>query len=513
MVGVGGRSGGCHTCRRRRVKCDEARPKCDRCVKAKVPCEGYARDLKFVDEKGRAQKRVQIKRQAYLEAVQAEDEQFKASRQTRNSNSPENQRTPGQTKERQKQQEVGAVQECLSLAGFRDKVELTFMLNELFAGWRLFIPWVMRGYRGTDDCTTTQSVKALSSVYFARLHHDQKSLDAGMKSYSNALRLLRVDLKDNKAAYALPSVTNVLSLVIFEMLASSGGGMIQHLGGVHRLIEARGPERHQNQPELDVFEAARVGIIHQYWERKKPCFLGTREWTTIPWLKHPEVKTLLSMVIDQKAELPVLLDDMEGLRTGRRSSPSDIQDLCQRLTMQMQKLYSWRAAWEAENPNCVYSIHINDPAIPYTQALYFNAMARCVELCHYNTVLVQLHRMGRILIGATFDPTIPAGSTPIVRTNKLLLLPGDPKTVQDVGMEFLRCVQYQLTGPHRSGGIFQLIFPLRATFEVFSPGTREWQYCEDVFNLMADRGGFELCRRMMPAGICGRLLQDEGLMA
>jgi hypothetical protein len=183
------------------VKCDENRPACERCAKAKIPCEGYARDLKFVDEKGRAQKRVQIKRQAYLEAVEAEEAQLKAHRKAKVDN------------EKKSMTQVG---EMLSLAGFRDKMELSFMLNKLWAGWRLFIPWVMRGYRGVEECTTTQSVKALSSVYFSRMHRDKKSFDTGMISYSKALRLLSIDLKDQKAAFDLPSVTNVLSLVIFE---------------------------------------------------------------------------------------------------------------------------------------------------------------------------------------------------------------------------------------------------------------------------------------------------------
>jgi Zn(2)-Cys(6) binuclear cluster domain-containing protein len=48
-----GRSGGCATCRRRRVKCDEAKPECRRCEKLGVPCEGYDRPptrLRFRNE-------------------------------------------------------------------------------------------------------------------------------------------------------------------------------------------------------------------------------------------------------------------------------------------------------------------------------------------------------------------------------------------------------------------------------------------------------------------------------
>lgn len=82
----------------------------------------------------------------------------------------------------------------------------------------------MKGYRGTEDCTTTQTVKALSCVFFGRMNNDRKTFDSGMSSYCNALRLLGSDLKDPKAAYEIPAVTNVLSLVIFEVNDNLQGG-------------------------------------------------------------------------------------------------------------------------------------------------------------------------------------------------------------------------------------------------------------------------------------------------
>jgi hypothetical protein len=50
MVGVP-RSSGCERCRKRRVKCDEARPSCGNCVRYGASCPGYQRGLKFVTEK------------------------------------------------------------------------------------------------------------------------------------------------------------------------------------------------------------------------------------------------------------------------------------------------------------------------------------------------------------------------------------------------------------------------------------------------------------------------------
>ncbi|CAG8959955.1 hypothetical protein HYFRA_00012672 [Hymenoscyphus fraxineus] len=492
MVGVGGRSGGCHTCRRRRVKCDEVHPKCNRCAKAKIPCEGYDRDLKFVDEKARAQKRVQVKRQAYLESIQAEQGKLKPSRRTIQLKT-ETQVPPN-----------------LSLAGSETTVRLTFMQNQLFSGWRMFIPWTMCEYRGQDNCTTTQAVDALSSMYFGRMHGDVNSVNAGVNSYSKALPLLGRDLKDPKA-FTLSTLTNVLSLVIYEMFASSRGGMIQHLGGIQRLIEQCGPKRFQTRPSLDVFITARMGIMHHDMDVRRRCFLENPDWQTIPWLKEPNMKDLHIQICDQKCFIPGLLEDMEALRTGLRATPMDFQNLCASVTMHLRNLYNWRAAWEAQYPNCAYLVPNTDPDLPFSTAIHYTEMKRAVENCHYHTSLLALYRMARILYGPTFSSTSITADVPIIRTNPVLLLPSDSKTLQDIAHEFMRSIPYHLLEPHRHGGYFFLMFPLRSAFEVFREGSLEWRYCVKLFNEMAEKGGFLLARRLMPSGLRGRLMSDEAI--
>ncbi|PNH44012.1 hypothetical protein VD0004_g3567 [Verticillium dahliae] len=57
MVGVPGKYKGCETCRARRVKCDNQRPKCKRCIDGGRECAGYERERVFimatVDDAGR----------------------------------------------------------------------------------------------------------------------------------------------------------------------------------------------------------------------------------------------------------------------------------------------------------------------------------------------------------------------------------------------------------------------------------------------------------------------------
>ncbi|KAK5233737.1 ccr4 associated factor [Exophiala xenobiotica] len=47
MVGVPGKSQGCNTCRKRKIKCDGEKPSCGQCKRGKRECGGYQRDRHF----------------------------------------------------------------------------------------------------------------------------------------------------------------------------------------------------------------------------------------------------------------------------------------------------------------------------------------------------------------------------------------------------------------------------------------------------------------------------------
>ncbi|KAI9737232.1 MAG: hypothetical protein M1818_005764 [Claussenomyces sp. TS43310] len=65
MVGVPGRSKGCHTCRRRKVKCDLQRPECERCARSSILCDGYSRFPVFLNRTAQG-----LQKRAPLEEIQ-----------------------------------------------------------------------------------------------------------------------------------------------------------------------------------------------------------------------------------------------------------------------------------------------------------------------------------------------------------------------------------------------------------------------------------------------------------
>lgn len=256
------------------------------------------------------------------------------------------------------------------------------------------------------------------------------------------------------------------------MASASGQGLIGHQYGVERLIEAWQPERFQKRQEQTVFDTGRLAVIYIHMDHRKRSFLEQPQWQTVPWHKDPEGKPLFSRLCDRLCLLPGLLEDMERLQHGENCPSGFVPSLCQNIHAQLHELYVWRAAWEAENGACCVSIKNNNPEVPFSTVLQFNNLLQAFEVGLYDTILLTLFRMGRILMGPNFSPLSSVPATPS-RTNITLLRPADPKTVQDIAREILRIVEYAMLEQHRNAGSFQFLFPLRASLEVFMPGCAE----------------------------------------
>lgn len=295
------------------------------------------------------------------------------------------------------------------------------------------------------------------------------------------------------------------------MASPTGNGFLQHESGIARLIQSSIPERFQSVPELDVFESARLAIAFGCADLRIRCFLEDLKWKTIPWLKHPEARDLRSLIYDRFCDFPGILQDLEAFRVGNLQDPADVERLYQTICNQLQQLYEWRAQWESQNGSCCFSRASQDSRSPFSQALHFQNLQQAAGLAHYNTVLLILLRAGRMLKGPDFSSTISSESIRVARRNPDLLLPQDSKTLHGVASEILRSVEYGLSEPHTSGGCFQLLFPLRGTLEVYKPGCPERFYLIKTFSDIADKGGFEMSRGLTPAGLCGRMIEDEHL--
>lgn len=58
---MGAQTSGCASCKRRKIKCDNIRPKCTRCLRAGIDCTGFEQRLRFVNENNRVRRSIAVR--------------------------------------------------------------------------------------------------------------------------------------------------------------------------------------------------------------------------------------------------------------------------------------------------------------------------------------------------------------------------------------------------------------------------------------------------------------------
>lgn len=209
MVAVPGRSKGCHTCRKRRIKCGrsislgrlritvvevrlgERKPSCQRCSKAGYTCAGYERPLEFrhastarflsstkpdgTSEKG-------IPGPASSTAVAARPRLF--------SPPPE-----------------------LSLVAFQEDMYTAFLVANFV--WRSYdTPWIEMATKGNLGQLSLHASQALSQTNFGSAHHQEEIKLDGMTQYSKVLKALAPQLSDPRRPGVEELIVPVMMLLI-----------------------------------------------------------------------------------------------------------------------------------------------------------------------------------------------------------------------------------------------------------------------------------------------------------
>jgi Fungal Zn(2)-Cys(6) binuclear cluster domain len=212
---MGGRSNGCLTCKARRVKCDEAVPRCRRCTKAGVQCRGYAPLFTFVDEEPRVK--------GVLAVAQAQQHEFSTLQRndlaTYNTNRIQHiyNRNPSNT-----------VVAEMPLIAFKDDIFLSYLVSKLFEGRNLFVVsnvglakerlvldegiWV-----GQLLKTSHKSLDALAAMLFGQGHHLSDVTRESRKLYGEALSNVRADLLDSSAIERFNTLAAVTALCMYEV--------------------------------------------------------------------------------------------------------------------------------------------------------------------------------------------------------------------------------------------------------------------------------------------------------
>jgi hypothetical protein len=180
------------------VKCDERYPICERCESTNRKCEGYIREHRFVDENARTERHAK-KKVAKRKSSKSPKSGSPASMvvvTVRSSASYLN------------------VSRSLGLSGFEDNIHISFLLANLFSGVP-FNPWLQLHAEDPASCAQ-MSIRALSAVYFGRIHHMDETTDRGSELYGKALVSLNCDLGDSDKAWSISVLKSAITLELYE---------------------------------------------------------------------------------------------------------------------------------------------------------------------------------------------------------------------------------------------------------------------------------------------------------
>lgn len=274
-------------------------------------------------------------------------------------------------------------------------------------------------------------------------------------------------------------------------------GWLKHAGGVGRLIELRGPWRHQSPRARCILEASKLFIIIDFLIGRKCCFLSSDCWKTIPWAREPEAKTSLSYLHDILSDVPGLIENADTLQFSNMA-PCDLlyrhNLVLQNLATIWTTLYQWRVSWQLQNPASIWYVPSAMDESPFPVVFHFSSLGHANEINLYHAILLLIIKID-FQVGSSSSPFFSPLHSPRGIDYHSHISPNLGLEMRSVAVEICKSVEYQLCKERRSGGTLYLLFPLRLAWQTFEPNSIEAIWIQMIMGMAADSTAIEISRR------------------
>ncbi|KAK1986929.1 hypothetical protein LZ30DRAFT_746092 [Colletotrichum cereale] len=408
-------SGYCHTCRRRRVKCDKLRPECERCLSSGHKCLGYELPLRM---------------QNFTAVTEASGAQqlIRMSDTTKVAHPP-----PTMAQE-------------LPLTAFREKMAFSHLITNYRWGpfWKPLLRTSLNGPALPDAVRADYTGSLATALGFmgSRIN-EPKMLAEGYELNGRVIRALQSALLAESKKHLAQWAFTIIILSIYQEVN------IPHYYGMARIIEWCGPECFQQEPMLTSLRQMRAIHACKCFIQYEGSFFDQERWKTIPWLYQP--KTSYDLLMDIFVDIPGLTVSVT-ISAERLSSEKKAAADAAVLKM-MSELHDWRRAWESSNQHSVLEVSMplkdGEVAINWAQGLLSrplmpNTAEQAAELLIYNSAIIQLMNLQDILhTGNRHPQSLPSeiDTTILKRPDQPLYMPEDIKYRWQPLMEGLRLLR------------------------------------------------------------------------
>ncbi|EWC47275.1 hypothetical protein DRE_03394 [Drechslerella stenobrocha 248] len=447
MVGVAGRSKGCKTCRERKIKCDEGRPGCTRCLKIGRECPGYARPLHFVYS---TQQKISPISWEEAPTTTIESDQLQVVVANTVSRKPKA-GSKARQKEAARSNSTSTISDALVAPNVTQRTPLNvcipFNRSEAYvnvyvqdfihvsAPRRTFSKDAMVPYRfghiyplefRTGDTPETRkeledAYSACAATYFALKEKDVSSKIHGHILYLKLLRQLKGHVK-NGLANSDPAVFLYICMMAshYEVLTSwSTMTWLYHLTALGRLISSLGPHSFHDPLAAAILEIVRPYIVLVGIMERKRSFLEQEVWISVPAQSYPGGKSPWNQLTDLSTSFPRLFEEGYALAQNITHSAATLH--LENLTAILSKLFAWRRKWSqtygrephtylVPSSSFTKSCTIDEEGPLFDTVFFFDDISTCTTIFQYNTFAVACaHHLSRFIpwFELHYNPSAP----------------------------------------------------------------------------------------------------------
>ncbi|PWY82888.1 hypothetical protein BO70DRAFT_396132 [Aspergillus heteromorphus CBS 117.55] len=299
MGGIPFRSTGCNTCRRRKVKCDEAKPQCNRCIKNGHVCTGYERKRVFIHQSSGA-----------IEGIQQQQQLVRRPKST-----PEH----GSAKITDRQ--ITRVEP--EIPRWNINVEVRSQLLTSFIESYLPPSEYLRDGSGKNLLETLpqlsggsplldRAITSLSSAFLAKQNKDDRLLRYSIRLYNNSMGIMhRLIGSDKRPGQDVLYTTVIFQL--YELIHSSPPGFmawIWHVQGSNVIMDQCTGHRDETVAEKLFYRQLKfVTLCDAVGKRKAATLYNTLNWQN----RSPQAKLdPVDEVADNLAECSALIERIDA---------------------------------------------------------------------------------------------------------------------------------------------------------------------------------------------------------
>ncbi|GFP52821.1 beauvericin cluster-specific repressor BEA4 [Trichoderma asperellum] len=281
MVNVAGRSRGCATCRKRRVKCDQSLPECLRCLGMGLKCPGARTDAFFVHTVV-PDASLRDSSSAAATAIRST-----SSHKTMMMHLPQLPSWQPSRADAFDQLFVSHFIDCF-FGRARPSLPLPHGTSKI---WLHELPeFLASPYPSPVQC----SIRAASMLSYGTVTGDVSIKAEACRWYMRALQSLRylLSLDDSGSSLYSPesTVCAAVMLIHFETTAgTSPKAWLPHVNGAASLLEAQGPERCRDGFMHQIFRHLRLQTFVAAMADNRLHPFASPQWTTVPFEKHPKL--------------------------------------------------------------------------------------------------------------------------------------------------------------------------------------------------------------------------------